>query len=203
MIKLNRFYWFLGGVLALTVADPTLSHEAALSEAAKTHLERMIAFYQHGNLQGAITELREALVLHPKDPNLHFMLGNALYRHGDLRGASSAYRVTLEHWPHHFEAHMSRGFTLYELAEFEEAAAEWLAAVRLNPKEPFARAGLAIGLYQLGQWEDAKEQYAEALTLDYRYGDLEMLRRDIRWNIQALSVVEQLIDQVQTDRKKN
>ncbi len=186
MMRLKSWYVVLASITAASLC--------VLTEAVQAHLDGSNAYYQQGNLAGAIAELREILRLRPNDPEVYFMLGNAFYRQGDLHGAASAYRVTLEHTLNHFEAHMSRGFTLYELAEFEEAVAEWFAAVQVDHNKPFARAGLAIGLYKLGHIERAKGQYAEALALDKRYGDTESLRLDMRWKANPLSVIERLME---------
>ncbi|MCI0562394.1 MAG: tetratricopeptide repeat protein [Nitrososphaera sp.] len=182
---------------ALGFAALTLAQAGITADAVTAHVDRSVAYYQQGDLKGAIAELRKAVDLSPHDPELHFILGNALYRQGDLHGAASEYRATLERVPSHFEAHMNNGFALYELGEYQEAETEWRTAVQLDPTSPFARAGLALGLYSLGRIEEAKQKYVEALARDKHYGNLKNLRIDIRWKPKNLSVVERLLELVQ------
>jgi len=44
------------------------------------------------------------------------------------------------------------------------------------------------------------DTYAEALALDKRYGNLENLRCDIRWQEAVVGIVKHLIERVQTGR---
>ena len=193
----------LGVSLLATLAGlPSVAQVQACPQAEVSDPTPWSTRYQHGDLAGAIAELRKALKLHPNDPGLHFQLGNALYRNGDMRGAADSYRASLADRPDHFEAHMSRGFALYEVGESEQALAEWSAALRLEPKGPFAHAGLAVGLYATGHVEDAKTQYDIADALDHRYSDPQNLRVDIRWTPKALAVVKRVLELLQDDKNQ-
>jgi Flp pilus assembly protein TadD len=177
---------WISAALAVAFAEP-------LSDTAGAHVQKMGLLYQQGDLKGAISELRAALQLHPDNPDLHFMLGNALYRFDDMQGAAIAYAVTTDRSPSHFEAHMSRGFALYELGDLINAEAHWLKATRIEPSSPFARTALAVGLFDQGAVDDARMQYEVALSLDHQYADISSLERDIRWKPRTLATVKKLL----------
>jgi Flp pilus assembly protein TadD len=59
---------------------------------AVAHNERGMDLYKKGNLDGAITEYREALRLKPDFPDAHDNLGAALGDKGNLDGAIAEYR---------------------------------------------------------------------------------------------------------------
>jgi tetratricopeptide (TPR) repeat protein len=152
----------------------------------------VVAYYESGDLVGAITELRRLSRRYPEEPQIYFMLGNALYRYGNLRDASFEYERALQLRPHDLEAYVSRGFALYELGDCEQSRAEWASAVTVNPREPLARAALAVGFHCSGQLDAAVSEYAKAIALDHRYETPRNLQIDIRWKARAVAALEQL-----------
>ena len=187
----NRAYLLL--MLCLVHLPRSAWAESDTSNAARAHVNRCIAHYVRGDLAGAIADLRMALLLRPRDADLHFMLGNALYRSGEILGAAREYQTTLTQKPQHFEAQMSRGFALFELAQVPTAVSEWLLAVRLEPQQPFSRAALAVGLYSMGDLDGAQMQYAKAIDLDPSYRQMDRLRMDIRWKPGAIGILCKLL----------
>src|SRR5437773_1310536 len=84
------------------------------SIARRACVERASRFYQHGHLNSAIFQLRQALRLAGPDADVYFMLGNALYRSQDFWNAAEVYKAAVRLQPNHFEGHMSLGFALFE-----------------------------------------------------------------------------------------
>jgi tetratricopeptide (TPR) repeat protein len=63
---------------------------------AKAHLDRGIALYQKGDLDGAIAEYREAIRLKPVLADAHYNFGLALEAKGEKQAALEEYRKASE-----------------------------------------------------------------------------------------------------------
>jgi Flp pilus assembly protein TadD len=153
--------------------------------------ERAAAHYAKGDLRAAISELRRATKVHPRQAFFRFMLGNALYRSGKVREAVAEYEMSLQ-LEANFEARMSAGFAYYELGDAVAAASQFFQAMQADLESPFARAGLAVALYETGDESNARLQYAQAVRLDARYGEPDLLAIDIRWKSKSRKVLERL-----------
>lgn len=181
----------------------SLAHdEAAASESANTPTvdtatapRRAHAYYARGDLQGAITVLKEATRADPDDAQLHFMLGSAYFRQQQWNRAVDEYQQAARLRPRHPDTHLSLGYALYRADQVEEATAAWLTALQQTPGDALMHLSLAVGLNQLGQNLRARQHVARAIKVDnsWQY----RLSIDIRWTPEMLDEINSLVKQIE------
>src|SRR5262249_29218011 len=96
-----------------------------------------------GDLNGAITALREAVRLKPKAAEAHNNLGSVLLDKRDLDGAADCFRKAIRLNPKLARAHYNLGLGLGEKGEVGAAITSFQAELRLYPKLPQAHNALA------------------------------------------------------------
>jgi tetratricopeptide (TPR) repeat protein len=138
---------------------------------AHIHYSQGVALLSAGDLVGAITELRLALLLKPDMAHARFSLATALYQSGDLDRAIAAYRATLRLQPDLAHAHLHLGTALLAAHDWKGALAELQAAAGLLPDSALAQYSLGLARDRLGDTAGAVTAYREALRLRPAYPD--------------------------------
>jgi len=125
-----------------------------------------ILLYQHGNIDGAMAEFREALQIKPAYAEAHINIGTAYLDHGRLEDAMAEFREALRIDPDHALAHFDLGNALLQQGRTEEATAEFHEALRLNSTLAPAHYNLGLLLFQQGKPDEAMAEFREALEID-------------------------------------
>jgi len=141
---------------ALDASTPLLHAELDMTRAA---IRR-----EAGDVEGAITALREALVHRPNDP---YALNHLAYLYAEqgteLDEALKLIRLALDQRPFSGEMQDTFGWVQYRMGRYEDAVAALERADRYAPGEPEILAHLGEVLARLGRRDAARARYAEAL----------------------------------------
>lgn len=104
------------------------------------------ALADNGDVDGAIREYREAIRIDPKNPDVHFNLGNALMKQ-DLDSAILEFREALRLNPRYSPAHNNLGFALAEKGNPDAAIKEYREAIRFDQNFEDAHFNLGDALF--------------------------------------------------------
>jgi serine/threonine-protein kinase len=142
----------------LVEAIPFLTAAVALRpKSPGAHVNLGIALVSKGDVEGAISALRQASRLEPDYAEAHHNLGNALHKKGDVDGAIAAYREALQLKKELPEALNGLGVALVCKGDVDRAIAAYREALQLKQDYPEAHCNLGGALREKGQ-------FAEALT---------------------------------------
>ncbi len=114
----------------------------------------------------ALRLYREAALLYPALPDIHFNIGVSYHKRGMLDEAIAQYRRALELDPDLVVARDNLGVALAKQGRFSEALAEARRAIALSPRDPVTRGNLAAALCALGMTEDGVREYRKVLEID-------------------------------------
>ena len=130
------------------------------------HVARAAEAFLHKQYEGAENEYRQALLLDPKNADLHAGLGAALGRTGDWDAEIVEEREALLVNPNDDFAHTEHGNAIGQKGDWDGDIAEQHQALRLNPNNELAHYNLGEALGSKGDWDgDVAEQHA-ALRLN-------------------------------------
>jgi Tfp pilus assembly protein PilF len=118
-----------------------------------------------GDYAGARNDLRRAVELNPKLPDVYAYYGEALMRTGDTPAAVEAFRKELEANPNDFTSNLDLGALLRQDQKNDEALGHFERALRSRPGDPGARFQIASVHFARGNIERAR-------------GELEQLVKD-------------------------
>jgi len=127
------------------------------------HYDLGNTLYSKGDVEGAITEYREAIRIRPDLLEAHNNLGAVLLVKGDLDGAIRQYRELVRLGPDFADGHTNLGTALYKKGDLAGAIAEYRQAVRLRPSSADAHYNLANALRDHGAHDSAITEYREAI----------------------------------------
>lgn len=111
----------------------------------------------------ALTDLRRAVELNPKLPDVYSYYGLALLSTGDMAGAAEAFRKELESNPNDFVSNLQMGVVLKQDQNYDQARTFFDRALRVRPGDPGVRYQLATLDLMTGKTGDAFAKL-EALT---------------------------------------
>jgi len=189
-----------------TASDPAISsvtvkadNSPPVSDMAMMHIYQGRMLFLQGNLEGAIREFREAIRLSPKNPIPHNNAAMALHLQDKFSEAEAEFLIAIELEPSYAAAWSNLGFALFDHGDLLAAVERWQFAIQLNPMMPSAWSGLAIGLFAMGNVEQATQRYRHALTIDFRYADVEYLRHVRHWSSRARTHAGLLLEKMQSE----
>jgi tetratricopeptide (TPR) repeat protein len=146
--------------------DPLMNDLQSRLQSGAAYLTRGLEAIERRDWPDAVSNLRKATELSPRDTTSHLNLGTALFISGDRPGARIAFETAIKLSP---EVPKPR-FTLGLLAESElkdaEAIEQFTTAVRLDPNYLEAHASLADALRRTGQVEASLPHYQKVLSID-------------------------------------
>lgn len=146
--------------------------------------------YLRGEKGRAIQNFRKAIELAPRDPDLHFNLGNVLVQTERYEEAEEALRRSLRLDPGSPRAHLNLGVLLLNRFEVSEAEQHLRWAVRLDPRlpKPYLHLGRIAGaVYDYEGAIEAYRRYRERISdpqekarIDETIAELQGLARQSR-----------------------
>jgi tetratricopeptide (TPR) repeat protein len=162
-------------------------------EDARTHLLLGHVYAAQGDLPAAENAYDAALELAPE--NVEALSGRGGVRRASrlFVGAREDLQRALELGGPTPELQFDLGFVYYELGQYEEAAGALKYVVANRPGEAEAYAGLALALDAQIRRDEADETLRRALELDPRMGDLDYLRDELNWSLQARNRLETIL----------
>jgi len=151
-------YWKDSETLFRHVLEVTENNDIA-------HNNLGVALDKKGEIDEAITQLREATRLKPDHVEAHYNLGIAFGRKGQIDEAITQFREALGLNPNHVEAYYNLGIALGEKGQTDEAIRHYQAAIYLEPGYSDAHNSLGVALRRKGLTDQAIQQFQEALRL--------------------------------------
>ena len=124
---------------------------------------------RHGNTDGAIPHLREALKLDPRIPGLHFELAEALNGSStpaDQEQAEQEYRASLAQNPFDEKSECRLGRIAAGRSDLKEAYTHYARALELQPDDAEANLDLGKILVSMDQPEKARPLFERAVRLE-------------------------------------
>ena len=122
------------------LAEERGDHEALLAEA--------LGRYHSGDIEGAITRLRGALVGDPASPKLHFMLANMLQRASRWAEAVDEYEAVVELQPAYFPALTRLAYLYFRQGLHARAVETWRRALPVC-EDPALRRNIELFMRKL------------------------------------------------------
>ena len=122
--------------LATTPVNQSLETVSDAEQQSKLHATRAETFYRSGKLAEAEGDLKAAIALTPRQPDLHFNLAQVYEGAKDLPNAIDNYRKEIEIAPRNLGAHMNLGLLLFQTGQVDAASSTFLTLHQLNPGDP-------------------------------------------------------------------
>jgi protein O-GlcNAc transferase len=151
-----------------------------------------------GGKPGALSELKQAVVANPQDPQAHYSLGLKYESLGQTKKAIGEYRKSLSLKPGNDKVLYSLGRLMATLGEPDQAIEIIKQAVKLNPKSAEARNLLAVvynqeamAFMQQGNLDAARQALETGIQAKGGSAETETLRN----NLGCLYVRENKLDE--------
>ena len=131
------------------------------------HNRRAVALVERGDLEGAVTEWREALRVAPENVPIHLNLGIVLMKIGRLDEAEEVLLDAVRLDPRRPKAHLLLGRAYLDQGKTRMAETELTTAQGLDPTDPAIDIALAVLATRRGQWQAAEAHLKRALTFKH------------------------------------
>lgn len=126
-----------------------------------------VASAQLGKSEEALTSLRRAAALSPRDVEAQLNLGSTLHELGQLNDAETIYRRVLEMDPNNAVTYCRLGAILHDLGRLEDAEENYRRGLLITPDWAEAQSNLGYILHDLGRPEEAEATLRKALEIDH------------------------------------
>ena len=123
-------------------------------------------YYEKGNLDEAISELKHALALSPNYAAIHYNLGNTYVKKGMIDEAITELRQAIDLGMDSADAHNNLGGCYGRKGRLDEAISEFEQAIVLDPRFEDAYVNLGLTYYRKGMMDKALDQYKKALVIN-------------------------------------
>ena len=141
----------------------TLAERGPQEAAADT--APLLALYNLGQIEPALTLADQLIRQHPRDANLRNIAGVLNARLRRFEAAAEHYRAAINSAPLFADAHSNLGAALKDLGRLDEAQASYLQAVALKPDLPEAHFNLGAVSKDLGNLDEAIARFEAAVAL--------------------------------------
>jgi len=149
---------------------------------ASAYHKRGVARRTANDLEGAIADFTQAILLDPLNSEFYNDRGGARYHQGDYEGAIGDYHQAQSLNPEFTHVYCNnRGEVYFALGQYEQALAEFKKANELKPGHNFAIAGLAITAHVLGEVGEAKRLWRLLIAIDKKYKQPGWVRETLQW----------------------
>ncbi|MGB8369077.1 MAG: tetratricopeptide repeat protein [Verrucomicrobiia bacterium] len=123
------------------------------------------ALIKKGQIDEAISQYQEAIVLIPGYAEAHYNLGTALQKNGQIDEAISQFQEAIRLNTEYAEAFNNLGTALQKKGQIDEAINQFQEAIRLKPGYADAHYNLANALLKKDQTGQAIRQFQEVIRL--------------------------------------
>jgi len=135
------------------------------AESAEAHMLMGEALDEMKDTNGAIRELRAAVLVNPKEPNVHFALGYLLWTQGHTAEAAQEFQAELQNIPGHNQATLYLADSYIQMNRFEDARPLLEAVVKTSPTNSMGHLDMGIVYADAGRKEDALGEFKTAIKL--------------------------------------
>jgi len=146
--------WKPAFFLALSLATIAQAQSHQAQQTPQELVQDAIEKQRTGDLQGAVTEYREFLKIHPEATAIHSNLGAALAGLGRFEEAIPEYKVALTQSPGLESARLNLGLVYYKMGHISEAATEFEKVRNKDPNNSQAILLLADCYLRMGREKD-------------------------------------------------
>jgi tetratricopeptide (TPR) repeat protein len=144
-------------------------HEQILAlkgESAEADMLAAQAFDQMGNNVAAEKQLRAAVQINPKEPNVHFGLGYLLWKQSRWSDAAQEFQLELDNNPEHQISRIYLADVWIRQGEFARAQPALEDLVSADQSEPLVHRDLGIIYANAGRYDDAMREFRLAIKID-------------------------------------
>ena len=163
------FDYLLGSALIrdgqLEKGQPIIDRILRNGDSAEAHFLMGATRYMAGELPAALADLKKAVELNPKLPDLYAYYGLALLGTGDEAAAEKAFATELQTNPGNFESNLRLGALLRQDSQNDQALKYLTQALRIRPGDPGVRYQIASLELSVGQTTQARRDL-ESLVKD-------------------------------------
>ena len=124
------------------------------------------ALSAQGRVEEALLQIRKAIRLRPRHPEVHYNLANTLMVQGRIGPAIAAYERVLALEPDHPKAHNNLAVAFQRRGQLERAVHHYREQIAASPMDALPRANLGAALLEQGRLEAADQEFRHALVLD-------------------------------------
>lgn len=136
------------------------------SESAEADMLVGEALDEMKDTEGAIRELRAAVAVNPKEPNVHFGLGYLLWKKNNYTDAAPEFRAEIENDPQHFQAMLYLADSDVQMNQLDEARKllEKLEGININSYKEHLDLGIVYA--EEGKNQAALAEFQKAVKLN-------------------------------------
>jgi tetratricopeptide (TPR) repeat protein len=146
--------WKPAFFLALSLAPIAQAQTSQTQQTPQELVQDAIEKQRTGDLQGAVSEYREFLKMHPEATTIHSNLGAALAGLGRFEEAILEYKMALKQSPGLESARLNLGLVYYKMGQISQAAGEFEKVHAKNPDNSQATLLLADSYLRIGREKD-------------------------------------------------
>jgi len=119
-----------------------------------------------GRQEEALAEIREALRLNPRNPQLNYNLANIQLELGWIEKAIARYQRVLTIEPDHPKANNNLAVAYQQSGDMARAVEHYREQLTVSPMDAQAHANLGWALFEMERMQEADDAFLKALALD-------------------------------------
>ena len=119
-----------------------------------------------GRLDESLAEIREALRLNPRHPQLRYNLANIQLELGQTEQAIESYQRALAIEPDHPKANNNLAVAFQRSGDMARAIEHYREQLTVSPMDAQAHANLGTALFEQGRVQEADDAFVRSLALD-------------------------------------
>ena len=135
------------------------------AESAEAHMLVGEALDEMKDTNGAIRELRAAVLINPREPNVHFALGYLLWTQGHTEEAAQEFQAEINNIPGHNQATLYLADSYIQLNRSQDAKPLLESLVKTNPTSSMAHLDLGIVYAEAARKDEALGEFKTAIRL--------------------------------------
>jgi tetratricopeptide (TPR) repeat protein len=139
-----------------------------------------------GDMQGAITDFKQALKINPNYPEAYNNLGVIYYKLGEKQEAIANYTQALKVDPNHILAYQNRGVARADLGDKQGAIDDYNQSIKINPKNAEAYTNRGNARSELGDKQGAIADYTQAININPNIAQTYDNRGQNRYDLEDL-----------------
>jgi Tfp pilus assembly protein PilF len=156
-------------LFALVLSPFEASAEQDAKEKADTLLKEASSLYNEGNMDKALTNVKEAIAIFPEYPEAYDQLGYVLLKKGQLDDAINAFNSALKINPRFRTSKTGIGLALLKKGDTSGAETILKEALTLNPYPSMTHYALGLVYEKLNDYDNSTAQFKEGIK-SYKSG---------------------------------